>query len=101
MGLGWLSPDLGRPSPGLGRLSPGLGEAVTGPGRGHHRAWVGCHWPPHYVEGLLESLLGGLVEGLVTANLWTKAPTYVRIGPLMRRKPVWHHSHGLILIGAG
>jgi len=56
---------------GLGRLSP----------------------DPHYV--------GGLSGGLLAANLWTKALTYVRIGPLMRGKPVWHHSHGLILIGAG
>lgn len=52
--------------------------------------------------GLLGDLLGGLLEGLLggllATNLWTKAPTYVRIGPLMRGKPVWHHPRGLILL---
>jgi hypothetical protein len=34
---------------------------------------------------------------LLFANLWTKAPTYVRIGPFMRGKLVWHHPGDLVL----
>ena len=68
---------------------------------GCHRTWVGCHRPPHGSTELAEVYVGGLLGGLLATNLWTKALTYVRIGPLMRGKPVWHHSYGLILIGAG